>query len=327
MATRNDVARLAGVSTATVSRVVNNNKNVSPEAKEKVMSAIKQLSYVPNVIAKSLRTKLSYTIAFVVHDVTNPFFGEIFRGICDEANEQNYFALIYQYIDSTEYFLKILQKSPDAIITFSSLSDEVSDLLSEHDIPVFYLGKVPKEGTFAGYITFDFEDAAYKMVNYLYNKGHREIALIGRSQATNNHIHEGYRRAFRDLKLCYNEDKVEFFDSYNFLVKTGYECMKKLLDKKSLPTAVVCNSDWIAVGAMNAISESGLKVPDDISVVGFDDLPVSAYLNPPLTTAKTEGYEEGRLACNMLINYLRGEEILPVKLKCEITERKSVKKI
>ena len=327
MATRNDVARLAGVSTATVSRVVNNNKNVSPEAKEKVINAIKELSYVPNVIAKSLRTKLSYTIAFVVHDVTNPFFGEIFRGICDEANEQNYFALIYQYIDSTEYFLKILQKSPDAIITFSTLSEEVRELLSEHNIPVFYLGKVPKEGTFAGYITFDFEDAAYKMVNYLYKKGHREIALIGRSQATNNHIHEGYRRAFSDLSLTYDEDKVEFFESYNFLVKTGYDCMQKLLSKKSLPTAVVCNSDWIAVGAMNAISEKGLKVPDDISVVGFDDLPVSAFLNPPLTTAKTEGYEEGRLACNMLINYLRGEKVSPVKLKCKIIERKSVKSI
>ena len=327
MATRNDVARLAGVSTATVSRVVNNNPNVSPEAKERVVKAIKELNYVPSVIAKSLRTKLSYTIAFVVHDVTNPFFGEIFRGICDAAIEQDYFALIYQYIDSIDYFTKILQKSPDAIITFSSLSEEVTKLLSEHNVPVFYLGKVPKDDTFAGYITFDFEDAAYKMVNYLYEKGHRDIALIGRSQVSNNHIKEGYRRAFFDLGLSYNEDFVEDFDSYNFLVTTGYDCMMRLLDKDKLPTAVVCNSDWIAVGAINAISEKGLSVPEDISVVGFDDLPVSAYLNPPLTTAKTEGYEEGRLACSMLIDYLKGKPISPVEIKCRIVERKSVKKI
>lgn len=327
MATRNDVARLAGVSTATVSRVVNNNPSVSPDAKKRVLAAIRELNYVPNVIAKSLRTKLSYTIAFVVHDVTNPFFGEIFRGICDAAAENDYFALIYQYIDSVDYFIKILQKSPDAIITFSNLSDEVKTLLLERNVPVFYLGKVPKKGTFAGYITFDFEDAAYKMVKYLYEKGHREIALIGRSQETNNHIQEGYKRAFSDLGLTYNEDAVECFDSYKFLVTTGYDCMKRLLGKKRLPTAVVCNSDWIAVGAVNAIFESGLRVPEDISVVGFDDLPVSAYLNPPLTTAKTEGYEEGRLACSMLIEYLQGKSISPVKLKCKIIERKSVKRI
>ena len=327
MATRNDVARLAGVSTATVSRVVNNNPNVSPVAKEKVIKAIKELNYVPNVIAKSLRTKSSYTIAFVVHDVTNPFFGEIFRGICDVASEHDYFALIYQYIDSVDYFVKILQKSPDAIITFSNLSDEVKELLTIRNVPVYYLGKVPKDGTFAGYITFDFEDAAYKMVSYLYKKGHRDIALIGREQSSNNHIHEGYRRALSDLGIEYNPERVEFFDSYKFLVNTGYECMMKLLNKDKLPTAVVCNSDWIAVGAINAIFERGLKVPDDISVVGFDDLPVSAYLNPPLTTSKTEGYEEGRLACRQIIDYLGGEAILPIKLKCKIIERKSVKSI
>lgn len=327
MATRNDVARLAGVSTATVSRVVNKSNKVSPETAERVEAAIKELGYVPNVMAKSLRTRLSYTVAFVVHDVTNPFFGEIFRGICDVAAEQDYFALIYQYIDSVEYFMKILQKSPDAIITFSNLSDEVKMLLDSHNVPVFYLGSVKGNTAYAGSITVDFEDAAYKMVNYLFSLGHRNIALIGRSQKGNNHIYEGYRRAFNDLNLCYSEENVEWFDSYRFIVSSGYECMKRLLKKKKLPTAVVCNSDWVAVGAVNAIFQKGLKVPDDISVVGFDDLPVSAYLNPPLTTAKTEGYEEGRLACHMVIDCLNGKKIKPVKIKCNIIERKSVKRL
>ena len=327
MATRNDVARLAGVSTATVSRVVNNGANVSEETKERVREAIRSLDYVPNVIARSLRTKLSYTIAFVVHDVTNPFFGEIFRGICDAAQGEGYFALIYQYVNSVDYFYKILQKTPDAIITFSAFGEDVKKLLSEHGIPVFYLGKVPREGTYAGYITFDFEDAAYKMVNYLYKRGHRDIALIGRSQSSNNHIHEGYRRALADLKLHYDETAIEWFDSYRFIVRSGFECMGRILARAQLPTAVVCNSDWVAVGAINAIYEAGYRVPDDISVVGFDDLPVSRYLNPPLTTAKTEGYDEGRRAFKMLIDYLRNKTISTLELKCKIIERKSVKTI
>ncbi len=327
MATRNDVARLAGVSTATVSRVVNGSQNVTEETRKQVLYAIKELNYVPNVIAKSLRTRSSYTIAFVVNDVTNPFFSELFRGICDEANEHGYAALIYQYEDDPEHMTRLLERNVDGIITFLRFSEEIIALIARSNTPVFYIGKEREDTGEAGALRFDFAQAGYEMMRYLYRKGHRNIGLIARGTRKNQDIHAGYVRACQELSLDYNENRIAWFDSNKFIIETGNTAMHELLSRSLGLTAVVCNSDWIAVGALSAAYSAGLCVPKDISIVGFDDLLISAYTSPPLTTYKTEGYEDGRLGCRMLISHIQGCS-MPVKdLKGQIVERESVKNL
>ena len=190
MATRNDVARLAGVSTATVSRVVNGCGNVTEETRCQVLRAIKELDYVPNVIAKSLRTRSSYTIAFVVNDVTNPFFSELYRGICDEAGEHGYAALIYQYDDAAQ-MTRLLERNVDGIITFLRFSEEIVSLIAKSGTPVFYIGKEREETGAAGALRFDFAKAGYDMMYYLYQKGHRDIGLIARGTRKFQDIHAG----------------------------------------------------------------------------------------------------------------------------------------
>ena len=327
MATRNDVARLAGVSTATVSRVVNGCGNVTEETRSQVLRAIKELDYVPNVIAKSLRTRSSYTIAFVVNDVTNPFFSELYRGICDEAAEHGYAALIYQYNDDASQMTRLLERNVDGIITFLRFSEEIISLIAKSGTPVFYIGKEREETGAAGALRFDFAKAGYDMMYYLYQKGHRDIGLIARGTRKFQDIHAGYIRACGEFGLIYDENRIAWFDSNKFIIESGSAAMRELLDRNTGISAVVCNSDWVAVGALSAAHAAGYRVPEDISVVGFDDLLISSYTVPPLTTIKTEGYEEGRLGCSMLISHIRGSSMPVQELKGRIVERGSVKTI
>ncbi len=325
MATRNDVARLAGVSTATVSRVVNGSSKVTDETRERVLDVIKQLNYVPNVIARSLRTRFSYTIAFVVNDVTNPFFSELYRGICDEANDCGYAALIYQYDDDPKNMTRLLERNVDGIITFLRFSEDIVSLIAQSNTPVFYIGKEREDTGEAGALRFDFAKAGYDMMHYLYEKGHRNIGLIARGTRKCQDIHAGYMKACKELDIPYNENNIAWFDSNKFIVESGSSAMSELLSRNLDISAVVCNSDWVAVGALSAAYNAGLKVPDDISIVGFDDLLISSYTTPPLTTIKTEGYEEGRLGCKMLISHIQGSSMPVQDLKGTIVERGSVK--
>lgn len=327
MATRNDVARLAGVSTATVSRVVNGRDSVTEETRDAVLKAIRELNYVPNVIARSLRTRLSYTLAFVVNDVTNPFFSELYRGICDEANEHGYAAFIYQYEDDVKHMSRLLERNVDGIITFLRFSEEILELIAHSRTPVFYIGKEREETGEAGALRFDFAEAGYDMMHFLHRKGHRNIGLIARSTRKYQDIHAGYVRACGELGLTYDERRIAWFDSNKFIIEAGSNAMNDLLGRNLGLTAVVCNSDWIAVGALSAAQAAGLQVPEDISVVGFDDLLISSYTTPPLTTVKTEGYEEGRLGCRMLISHLQGKSLPVQDLKGVLVERSSVKDI
>ena len=325
MTTRNDVARLAGVSTATVSRVVNGSSSVTEETRESLLRAIRELNYVPNVIARSLRTRSSYTLAFVVNDVTNPFFSELYRGICDEANENGYAAFIYQYEDDMEHMSRLLERSVDGIITFLRFSEEILALIRQSKTPVFYIGKEREETEEAGALRFDFAEAGYDMMHYLHRKGHRNIGLIARGTRKFQDIHAGYVRACGELGLPYDERNIAWFDSNKFIVEAGCSAMHELLSRNLGLTAVVCNSDWVAVGAISAAHSAGLKIPEDISIVGFDDLLISSYTTPPLTTVKTEGYEEGRLGCRMLISHLHGKSMPVQDLKGRLVERGSVK--
>lgn len=327
MATRNDVARLAGVSTATVSRVVNGRESVTEETRKAVQEAIRELNYVPNVIARSLRTSLSYTLAFVVNDVTNPFFSELYRGICDEANAHGYAAFIYQYEEDAEHMSRLLERNVDGIITFLRFSEEILKQIAHSKTPVFYIGKEREETEEAGALRFDFAEAGYEMMHYLHRKGHRKIGLIARGTRKYQDIHAGYVRACGELGLIYDERNIAWFDSNKFIIEAGNSAMRELLARKLGLTAVVCNSDWVAVGALHAVQACGLRVPEDLSVVGFDDLLISSYTTPPLTTVKTEGYEEGRLGCRMLISHLQGNSMPVQDLKGVLVERGSVRDI
>ncbi len=324
MSTIGDVAKRAGVSTMTVSRVINNSGYISHETRGRVERAIAELGYIPNTLARSLRFKQTKTIALVLTDITNPFFTTIARGVEDTASEQG-FSVIFCNTDEsqneeTEYLNVLLQKQVDGVLLVpADCSGESVSFLQERGTPVVVLDR-RVDGAHVDVVRGDSEQGGYQLARYLAQLGHTRIAIISGPQHVSTTVDRlaGYHRAMVETGLNTNSNLVYYGQ---FTQNSGYQLAKEALAAKPRPTAIFAGNNFIAIGAFRALQEAGLRVPDDISMVTFDDLHDMLAMEPFLTVVSQPAYQMGQQATEVLLARLAGEGpaesqeyVLPVQM-------------
>jgi LacI family transcriptional regulator len=309
MPTIHDVARLAGVAPITVSRVINNSGYISQKTRDRVKAAILELGYVPNTIARSLRSKRTNTLALVLTDITNPFFTALARGVEDTASDAGFTVIFCNTDESveeeTKYLQWLLQKQVDGILLVPARSNSRSiDLVIEKGTPVVILDRrVPEMD--ADIVRCDSVAGAYQLVKLLVDLGHRRIAVLSgpRGVSTAEDRVVGYQSAMTEAGIPI--DHLVFFGAYT--QASGYEMARQALSLPLRPTALFAANNFIAIGALKALRDFGLKVPEDISLVAFDDLPPTWIIEPFVTVAAQPPYKMGCKATDLLLLRLKGE--------------------
>lgn len=300
------IARKAGVSISTVSRVMNGSKPVSPELQKRVFDAVKQMDYKPNSIARSLILNKTNLIGVVVPDVSNSFHAQLLSGIEGYAAEAEYGVIIcnvYRNWDKQQkYFNLMLERHVDGIILLhDNTLEELSDFQKISSTPLLF-ASVPVEGADIPFVGIDEVRAAYDAVCHLISKGHKEIGLIyGECYALGKLRREGYCKALADHDIPVKEDFMAHRPSS---VECGYQAMEQILKQEKYPSAVFCVSDEMAVGALDCALDKGLRVPEDISLIGFDDIDLGQVVRPKLTTIHQPIHEIGREAARLLIDII-----------------------
>ena len=332
-ATRSDVAKLAGVSTATVSNALSCPHKVKDETVKKVLEAVKALDYKPDMIARSLSTKKTMQIGIVLEDISNPFFGEIVKGFERAANEKNYFVNIctgFNKLD--EYFDNFITRRLDGVfvtaIPYKFNMDKLYHLV-DNGIKVLVSGNVGADYRKVSSIENDHMAAMHEAMEYLYSLGHREIAyLSGLGRSLPYDLRSiCYLKMVERLGLPCGENLL--FDGeypYTTDITAGYYYAKELIKSGRDFSAVICLNDLMALGAMKAIKEKGYKVPEDISVMGFDGISYGQYWEPSLTTMSLDKVKFGEKAFELLLSNIDNGNTCYFENKLSIMKRKSTAK-
>lgn len=313
MSTIRDVARRAGVSTMTVSRVINSSGYTSQETRARVERAVAELGYVPNALARHLRSKRTKTVALVLADLTNPFFTTIARGVEDVAADHDFAVMFCNTDDSEseeiEYLRMLIQRQIDGVLLVPASSSGASlRLLRSHRVPVVVVDR-RVHSPLVDEIRSDSEGGAYQLVRHLIGLGHRRIAMLSGSRSISTSVDRvsGYRRALTEAGIAFDERVVRY---EGFGVDGGWHMARQLLDSSLQPTALFAANNFIAFGAIRALREVGLRVPDDMSLVAFDDLPNDWLIDPFLTVVDQRAYEMGKQAAELMLQRLDGGERL-----------------
>ncbi|NLA58856.1 MAG: LacI family transcriptional regulator [Firmicutes bacterium] len=321
-----DIAKKAGVSVTTVSRVLNNKPDVSKKTREKVLQVIADMGYSPNAMARGLIWRKTLTIGLVIPDIGNPFFAEVAKGVEHRARERGY-SVIFCTTDSEpqreqEAIELLCSKQVDGIIVSLSVeSRSVLERLEKQRFPVVQIDrKVP--GSNYSAIAVDNVASAYTATKYLIRQGHSRIAHITGDMNTKTAQDRllGYKEALSDWGLRLEHQLIVHGD---FSKGSGILCMEELLSRTPLPSAVFVGNDLMALGAMEAIGKHGLRVPDDVALVGYDNIDLAASLQ--LTTIMQPKFEMGQLAATTLITSIeKGEPAVgDIILDTMLIERKS----
>jgi LacI family transcriptional regulator len=307
-----DIANQARVSTATVSRVLNKTGPVSAEMEERVLDAAAKLKFHPIV---SRRVPANTNIGMVIAGVDNPspqssFFNEVINGVSAEANRlEATLSVAPLSSDSTEYPALLRRGEMDGLIVAGvPIADKVVESLNNLAVPVVFIGRYLEHGIPLNYVTPDNVGGGRIAARYLFDLGHRNILVLNGPAEIN---------AFRDRLQGVQEvfstcESARILLQEHFDEEAGYEATQALLDKNEKPTAILALSDWMAIGAMRALHDRGLRVPQDISVMGFSDLPVTEVLSPPLTTIRIPQRKLGALTVHLLHSLIRGEIVSPI---------------
>jgi LacI family transcriptional regulator len=330
MSTISDVARRAGVSAMTVSRVVNGTGHTSVQTRARVEAAIDELGYVPNALARQLRSKRTKTIALLVSDISNPYFTTIARGVEDFFVAHGY-SVMYCNTDEDEaeeeqYLLTLIQRQVDGVLLVPSRSAGDSfRLLQAHRTPFVVIDRRVASRNVDS-VRCDSEAGAHELVQHLTGLGHRRIAVLTGSPAISTSIDRvaGARRACEEAGLEL-PDAMVHYGSFNYGKSNQADGHRMAMDMLAAPgptpTAVFCANNFIAFGAIRALREAGLRVPDDMSVVAFDDLPEEWLSEPFLTVARQPAYDIGHRAASLLMDHITGAQppsgasvILPFEL-------------
>jgi DNA-binding LacI/PurR family transcriptional regulator len=299
-----DVARVAGVSTATVSHVINNTRAVSEETRERVMRAIESCDYYPNSHARSLASGRSHTLGLLVSDISNPFFPELVKSIETVAFEKGYDIILsntdYNDERTLNYVRRFIERKVAGVALMTSeLDRELIDDLARCHVPVVFLD-IGSAGVCMSNLLVDYGAGIEEAIRHLVSLGHRNIAYVGgpaRLRSAAKRL-EAFRQSMNcqlpgvSSPLIYEAD---------FRMEGGRRAARELLNSSELPTAVVVANDMMALGVMQECRERGLHVPNDISIVGFDDIAFAALSNPPLTTIRLPREELGRKAVDALL--------------------------
>lgn len=321
------IAELSKVSIATVSKIINNkDQHISEETRQRVLEIVEREGYIPNGIAKSLKMKRTKTIGIIMPDVMNLFFSELARGAEDAAEKKGYSVILCNTDNresKEEKYIQILQeKMVDGIIMTAS-ERSVSKSLEKCNTPLVLVDRDMDLDKKVGRITANNQEGAYDATSFLIEKGCKNIGYISSDQMNIPSAQrlEGYKRAILDNGLEVDSNKI-FLQSYS--IESGYIGVLSLLEQSKID-GIFCGNDLIAIGAIKALKENKIKVPEDIKIIGFDDISISQYIDPPLTTIKQPIYQMGKESVNMLVSIIEDKDLeLHKVLECKLVERGSV---
>lgn len=332
-----DIAQEAKVSKSTVSRVINNTKAVSPELKKRVYEVIQKRNFKPNSLARGLITKKTNTIGIVVPDISNQIFGILTKGINSVCQQRDYTLMVCESGGKIKKEMELLEvladKKIDGVL-FAGIDINASliEEMKKKEYPIVLVTQEASDGQdIMNTVVHDNVQATYDAVSFLIQNGHRKIAFIG---GPKNDFSSGQKR-LRGFRLALEENKIEVPDSYikygNFTFNSGYDCMKQIYEENSiLPTAVMVSNDVMAIGAIQFLESAKILVPNDISIMGFDDLEIAMYFKPELCTVQISYFDEGVKAARLLFKLINNKnEIIPNTqiIPHKIIKRSSVRRI
>ncbi len=330
--TINDIAKLAGVSKGAVSYVLNNKQGVSEEVRDRVLRVIEEYGYRPNKLAQALAGKKTNFIALVIPDISDVFYAKIIKGVEITLSKNGYFLNLYSTHANPEKEQEVFDFLntgfvEGAIVMVYHLEKDFIDKIIDLKIPCVFIG-YPYGDDKIYSLAVDNEEGGFKATEYLISLGHKKIVFIhGSKEAWDSEFRfRGYLKALEKYNLPFNEKLVLRGD---FTREGGYRAVKEFLRVSEEFTAIFSANDHMAFGAIKALKEEGLKVPEDISIMGFDNIEASALSNPPLNTIMQPIYQLGEMSAKILLRLLSGENLEQKKylLKTQLIERKSCRKI
>lgn len=332
-----DVAKLAGVSISTVSRVMNKSDYpVSEKAKKKVLKAAEELHYLPNIAAQQLKKEFNNIIGLMVRDISDPYFGEIAKGVTERASELGYLSFVCNTGRSpereVEYHELLWQHRVKGIVLAGGGFDteeyktKLLEQLERHKNYGLKIVALAPQGIDMPYVTVDNTALGNMITQYLIDRGHSKIAFISGPDNvfTAKERLNGYRDVLVKAGITFNKDLVVNSD---FSWKGGYEACLELLSKGGQFTGLCCANDNIAIGAMHALREKGLSIPYDVSIVSIGDMTQAKYSDPPLTTAFFPRYEIGKKSVEVIAGLNDLEEHASIIFRSRIMERQSVRQL
>lgn len=316
----------------TVSRVLNNSGYVSPETRSRVEAAASELNYVPNMLARSFRSKRTDTLALIVTDITNPFWTTVARGVEDEANKQGY-TVIFCNTDESEskqaqYLSMLVSRRVDGVLLTPASSDpKPVEMLQQQAVEVVVMDRrLP--GAEVDVVRSASTAGARLLTAYLIEQGHRRIAMLSGPipVASANERVAGYQQALTEAGIA--ADPALVFRGA-FTMEAGQVMAQECLQLEPRPTAIFAGNNFIAAGALQTLREAGQSVPDDISVVSFDDLSTSFLIEPFLTVMAQQAYELGKIATQRLLKRIEDPELetAEIVLSTDLIVRQSVRRL
>lgn len=302
-----DIAEETGFSNATVSRALNNKYGVKPDTRDRILAVARASGYTPNGIARGLVKKRTHSIGLIIPDISNPFFPEVARGVEDSAREKGYnvFLCNTNYDSSTEhhYIQLLVEKRVDGIILASGFQESApQDFESIVAMPIVSLC-TRFENVRNSFVVIDNERGGFIATKHLIEQGYTAIGFIGDKgdELAEGQRYRGYRQAMAKFNLPIEERYVLAGD---LKMETGHKIIKRMIEAHDLPQAFFVENDLMALGVIQGIKESRLEVPDDIAVVGFDDITFAAFPEISLTTVRQPKYEMGKLAADILLDHI-----------------------
>ena len=317
------IARRANVSTATVSRTLNQSGNVRPETARKVWRIATELNYYPNSHARALVSGRSRLFGLIVSDITNPFFPELVRSFETLATQQGYDLILtstdYQTARMTGCVRRMLERKVDGVAIMTSEMDlGLIKELARRGVPLVFMD-VGRVGPRMSHVLIDYAHGIREAVDHVVKLGHKRVAFV--TGPLDLHSARTRRQAFLDGMRAHRiKPDPKLVREGTHTAEGGEQVMAALLKGPKRPTAVLCSNDWTAIGALHAIDAAGLRVPEDISVVGFDDIPLARYTRPPLTSVRMSAEDVGATAFDALYRLSVGETLegevhqIPTKL-------------
>jgi LacI family transcriptional regulator len=331
MTTIKEVAKRAGVSVGTASNVLSGTVPVSPARRESVLAAIRDLGYHPSDVARSLKLRRTNMLGLVVSDITNPFFAQLVRGAEEAALAQGYLLLTFNTDDRVErekHVLGVLRgrRVDGVLLVVAPIRGESSHIAETiaRGTPVVCLDRVPR-GVSVDSVTVDNARAARECVEHLLDMRHRRIGILTGSMllATAQERMRGYRRALQAHGLSVDPALVK---EGNFRMESGYELASELLRSPNRPTALFVSNGLMAIGALRAVADLGLRCPEDVALATFDDLPLSEVLSPPLTSVAQPAYQMGYEGARILFDRIKSKRMdgpVRVRLQAQLKIRQS----
>ena len=314
-----EIAKRCGVGVSTVSRAINNHSDINPETKKKIMAVIKETGYIPNNSARNLKRTDAKCIAVLVKGITNPFFSPMIEVVESETEKRGY-ALVLRHVEAYEDEVDVAlelekEKRLRGIIFMGGSTKHSSEKVKQLNVPVVFAtigSDISDNLSRNAYSTVSVDDTmeSKKIVEYLISLGHRKIAIMAEGSDTPSIVRlrlEGYLEALKENNIEVNDNLIRYVDKRIYTMQNGYDTTKALIDSGEEFTALYCVSDVLAIGALRAFADAGLRVPEDVSLAGFDGQELAAYSVPRLTTIRQPMGDISKETMKLLFEIIDGE--------------------